>query len=815
MVRDIFMETGYKIFYNYDPDKIHTGDDKVMREEAEQFILDVQNGEKCKDWKIVGIKDDQDNTGLYAIVIETGEDEAIIAFRGSENVTTAQTVKDWVQADFEILYGEMTAQEAVACAYLDEIAGNENFDKYKKFAVTGHSLGGDLALVSTLYTATDECPTDMSSRIVQSVSMDGPGHPQEFWDQYRDAVDEMQGVMTHYHWSPVGGILKSPCGEDNYIHVASTKFHEDIWWDQVKTIFQARAEELVPKWIAKPDVSSNEVAAWIFDLLSLGNPVREGWETMWNVLEINDIDSYFNQHALESLDFEENGDMKVDKERDFDPVAGLIHTVTNIIDNNEGLHKNCSSVVRLVSDTSENLLEVFSLMESSLEEVSGVCQEINTMKLSVEGAVGSAVLWGICSQLYVGPVQSSGQTPVDDFFVEGYVKSTQEFHRAFNSFSEHWENAIDVLPDTKAKWRETKEEFVLNIMSWTATNLCFMGSLCEEGIENLQSVLEEAKASVADTVNLVVSFAAKELPDILPELLNMITTPLMSVISKGYTYVGGNVHNIRGKETDDLLYGTGEADTISGQGGDDILYGEGGNDTLYGGDGDDVLIGGEGNDNLEAGNGVDRYLIGAGDGNDRIWNSDAVLENKLRDTIVFGEGIDPEDIELRRWGKALSIVNTRTGQTTLIDNEYGGLYYGLSRIEFADGTVWDNDTFVAKTITRGGDGNETVSGAGSIEGIYDESETFFMGAGDDTVRAGSGNDTIYGEEGNDALYGEDGDDVLIGGEGNDNLEAGNGVDRYLIGAGDGNDRIWNSDAVLENKLRDTIVFGEGIDPEDI
>ncbi|MCM1528272.1 MAG: hypothetical protein NC091_13645 [Bacteroides sp.] len=113
-VREIFQETGYEIFYNYDPDETPTGDFATMREETEQFIRDVQNGEKCKDWKIVDIKDDQDNTGLYAIVIETGEDEAIIAFRGSESVTTAQTVKDWVQADFEILYGEMTAQEAVA-----------------------------------------------------------------------------------------------------------------------------------------------------------------------------------------------------------------------------------------------------------------------------------------------------------------------------------------------------------------------------------------------------------------------------------------------------------------------------------------------------------------------------------------------------------------------------------------------------------------------------------------------------------------------------------------------------------------------------
>ena len=259
----------------------------------------------------------------------------------------------------------------------------------------------------------------------------------------------------------------------------------------------------------------------------------------------------------------------------------------------------------------------------------------------------------------------------------------------------------------------------------------------------------------------------------------------------------------------ETFYMGGGRDVVKAGTGNDTIYGEGGNDSLYGQDGNDTLIGGAGSDYMEGGNGVDKYVVNAADGNDTIVNYDTNQTNKLQDKVVFGEGISPEDIELRRWGNALSIVNTKTGQVTKIDSQYGGVYYGLSRIEFADGTVWDNDTFVRKTITRGTVGDDKVDGAGSINGIYSENETFYMGNGNDVVKAGTGNDTIYGEGGNDSLYGQDGNDTLIGGAGSDYMEGGNGVDKYLIGAADGNDTICNYDISGNNK-NDKLVFGAGI-----
>jgi len=106
---------------------------------------------------------------------------------------------------------------------------------------------------------------------------------------------------------------------------------------------------------------------------------------------------------------------------------------------------------------------------------------------------------------------------------------------------------------------------------------------------------------------------------------------------------------------------------------------------------------------------------------------------------------------------------------------------------------------------------DTTSIPGTTK-FYDPSQTFFAGAGDDTIiggnlddiidggdgrdgiAGGAGNDTLSGGNDNDQLYGEDGDDILNGGGGDDYLDGGDGNDtlaggmgvNFLIG-GKGND----------------------------
>ena len=180
------------------------------------------------------------------------------------------------------------------------------------------------------------------------------------------------------------------------------------------------------------------------------------------------------------------------------------------------------------------------------------------------------------------------------------------------------------------------------------------------------------------------------------------------------------------------------------------------------------------------------------------------------DKIVFGRGIRPEDITIRREGKNMVIRNSATGDSITVKIAYGnsaGTYY-IEHMEFADGTVWDADIIKEKSrIIEGTEGADSLTGQSGYN--YSPDEIFSAGDGDDTVTAGAGNDIIYGGSGNDKLYGEAGDDILDGGSGDDVLEGGDGTDTYRFGRGYGTDRI------LDNKGSNRISFGTDITVEEL
>jgi len=66
----------------------------------------------------------------------------------------------------------------------------------------------------------------------------------------------------------------------------------------------------------------------------------------------------------------------------------------------------------------------------------------------------------------------------------------------------------------------------------------------------------------------------------------------------------------------------------------------------------------------------------------------------------------------------------------------------------------------------GGPFSDTFYGSNMATGY---SEHFFGGDGPDTMRGAGGDDSLYGEDGDDVLYGRKGDDVLLGGAGSDEL----------------------------------------------
>ncbi|MDN2701266.1 hypothetical protein O0881_04550 [Janthinobacterium sp. SUN100] len=196
-----------------------------------------------------------------------------------------------------------------------------------------------------------------------------------------------------------------------------------------------------------------------------------------------------------------------------------------------------------------------------------------------------------------------------------------------------------------------------------------------------------------------------------------------------------------------------------------------GDDILNGDDGANVFNGGKGDDLLTGSTGSDIYLFGRGDGRDTIkefgFSSDDI------DTIQFGASITANDIAVFRSGNNITLSIFGTDDSITINNWNVGSYYQIEQTKFADGTVWDVATLMAKFGTA----------------------------------------PFTGSNGDDWLDGDKGANLITGKKGNDNLSGWAGSDTYLFDRGDGRDTIhefgYSDDDV------DTIRFGSNISAADI
>ncbi|MEX5575622.1 calcium-binding protein [Pseudomonas lijiangensis] len=279
---------------------------------------------------------------------------------------------------------------------------------------------------------------------------------------------------------------------------------------------------------------------------------------------------------------------------------------------------------------------------------------------------------------------------------------------------------------------------------------------------------------------------------------------------------------------DTLLGGAGR-DTLYGEDGDDTLSGGADNDSLVGGNGNDVLDGGAGNDTLEGGKGSDTYIFAKGSGSDAIDNStyNDTTVNKL--DVVRLDGLNGEDVSLRRESDDLIVQIRQTGETLRIRSHFSAessnWSYAIDQLQFADGTVWDRAQITA-SLLDGTEGNDTITGydtADTLSGLagndilYGRNGNDVLDGGDDrdTLNGEAGDDTLLGGTGNDTLYGGSGNDILDGGSGNDSLDGGFGSDTYVFRKGSGQDTISNyayNDTTL-NKL--DVVRLEGLSADDV
>lgn len=325
--------------------------------------------------------------------------------------------------------------------------------------------------------------------------------------------------------------------------------------------------------------------------------------------------------------------------------------------------------------------------------------------------------------------------------------------------------------------------------------------------------------------------------------------------TKGYDDYGySNIEHldVTGASKGDLMYSAraGFADRLVGLGGDDMLGGNGGADTLLGGDG---------NDRLSAQGQFDLGYNGTADGHD-------VIDGGSGDDVI-------EDIAFAFGGpvlgaSALFQLDGGAGRDTLsvdFSNQSAAIVWDSAApasLEFADGAYARNFEVLRHLAT--GAGNDVITQQGRVD------NSFYLGAGDDTLKpglgldtvdAGAGTDTVIldysigdtadmagvqgggnadggtyfrplaadpfnrpdsvylrnvervqitGTSKSDSIAGTYGDDVLIGGGGNDVLDGFWGGNNLLDG-GDGDDVLKGSYGINGSGANDTLLGGAGND----
>ncbi|MEW6248926.1 MAG: calcium-binding protein [Nitrospirota bacterium] len=236
---------------------------------------------------------------------------------------------------------------------------------------------------------------------------------------------------------------------------------------------------------------------------------------------------------------------------------------------------------------------------------------------------------------------------------------------------------------------------------------------------------------------------------------------------------------------------------------DNVLIGNRGDNLLDGGEGADVLSGGAGIDWLVGGTGVDTYLFGTGSGKDTIIDAHAGEV----DIIQLAANVTPNDLVVTSFTNSSNLLLRINGTSDelVLESYFLGPEYQGKEVRFADGTVWDPATLLAKW-----DGGRPAGGT-----------TYWGTSGNDTLVGGGGNDTLFGFGGNDQLFGGVGDDSLFeltgdnfldGGPGNDLLLGGSGRDTYFFGRGSGLD---TTDFHSSGTDVDTVQLASDISPNEV
>jgi Ca2+-binding RTX toxin-like protein len=260
---------------------------------------------------------------------------------------------------------------------------------------------------------------------------------------------------------------------------------------------------------------------------------------------------------------------------------------------------------------------------------------------------------------------------------------------------------------------------------------------------------------------------------------------------------------------DDILVGTAASDHILSGELDDNVGGAGGDDWIEAGSGNDYINGEDGNDLIEGGAGSDILAGDAGD--DRIYG-----DTKIDTAAAIANGNSGSGS-----GQKGDWLSGNAGDDTLIagagdDILAGGAGSDLLIAGAGDDYILGDADYTAQFLLE----DTPRYSVGSTDWYHTSTAPFdwtvtdasgttvFAPVVGETSPAGGGADTIYAGEGNDHAWAGEGDDVVYGEDGDDNLDGEAGNDILIGGAG--NDTLWGDGTTL-NTGDDYLDGGDGND----
>ena len=271
--------------------------------DAYRVLKEAINSDRYKDVLLYSYCYIGDNNKQFgAISFKVKKDLTVIAFEGTDYL-----ISGWKE-DFQMSYKFPVPSQTCARKYL-----NKNISLFdKNVIVIGHSKGGNLALVSSMY-----CRKYLRRKIKLIYNNDGPGLRSNELNSknYKRIKDRYIHIVPNYSY--VGVLLKN----DNYKVIKSSRIdilaHSVMYWE-IKdnklvssnlSTMSKRLEKSTNMWLDKYDNSQREkVVTIIFDSLENNGIYNANdlldFRKLSNIINnLNDIDKESKEIIINLIKF--------------------------------------------------------------------------------------------------------------------------------------------------------------------------------------------------------------------------------------------------------------------------------------------------------------------------------------------------------------------------------------------------------------------------------------------------------------------------------------------------------------------------------